>query len=686
MKKEKYIIDEIQGYSVEKLLGEGRYSKVYLACRNDIKRAIKVIEFTDHLSTNEIGTGGRGCSYYNQLYKDLLEEVKIISELSREDNRYIVQYYEYEKKKIQNEDKETTYICIFMEYLKPLTNFVKTTELLFEDVVQIGKNIAQALMVCHENCILHRDIKPDNIFVSERDGRGRKYKIGDFGVSKKLEQGEMAKTLKGTPMYMAPEVFQGRSDERKYGYSSDIYSLGLVLYVLLNENRLPFFPDYPEEVLPNDETNAFMERMKGSVPKDPINAPKGIAEVIKKALLDEKNRYQTAGEFFKAWNAATEDLTEEEKKRVVLKKTEDLSEEKNTISYTQKGGSILNPKWESSPKVDSIENKSIESVEEKNTIQNGDNIDGGSVPNVISNNERTDSRIEPPVENSFSVRRKIVSFVIVISIVAALVAGSVRLELPMKLKSIFGKIELSNEIVRETETTVKVKTAEVLQEKQQNVDKMEETGEKQLEDTVEWKFEENILIQYLGLDSELVLPKGIEGIGEKVFADSLDLINVKIPRGTYFIGKGAFENCANLQIAELPESLKEIDQDAFAGCSKLGNITLANTIQKIGERAFCGCSSITEWNLPDQLIEIGDYAFMGNSQITEIIIPSYVEKIGDYAFQGCSKLQQIEIPESVVEIGEHTFSLCPKGLKIICKENSKAHEYALLNKISFEFQ
>ena len=229
--------DEICGYKIDKVLGKGRYSEVYHARKNDTERAIKVVKVTNDSSVNEIGTGERSSSYYEQLCNDLLEEVQFISELSKEDNRYIVQYYEYETEQVEELGRKTTYLYIFMEYLKPLSELGRCSELYCEDVIQI----------------LHRDIKPDNIFVSEKEGRNRKYKLGDFGISKRLKQNEMASTLKGTPMYMAPEVFMGRKDERSYGYSSDIYSLALILYVLLNDNRFPFLPDYPIEILPEDE-------------------------------------------------------------------------------------------------------------------------------------------------------------------------------------------------------------------------------------------------------------------------------------------------------------------------------------------------------------------------------------------------------------------------------------------------
>ena len=73
--------------------------------------------------------------------------------------------------------------------------------------------------------VIHRDIKPENILFSNG-----KVKLGDFGFCKGFEAGEyMAKTMLGSPIYMAPEVLKGE----KYTIKADIWSLGVVLYEML---------------------------------------------------------------------------------------------------------------------------------------------------------------------------------------------------------------------------------------------------------------------------------------------------------------------------------------------------------------------------------------------------------------------------------------------------------------------
>lgn len=122
-------------------------------------------------------------------------------------------------------------VYIRMELLKPLNQYLQNQVLSEEEVIRIGKDICWALILCHRQNIIHRDIKPSNIL---RSFHGN-YKLGDFGISKVMEQTTTATGI-GTKGYAAPEVFR----MKRYGKTADIYSLGVVLYWLLNERRMPF--------------------------------------------------------------------------------------------------------------------------------------------------------------------------------------------------------------------------------------------------------------------------------------------------------------------------------------------------------------------------------------------------------------------------------------------------------------
>ena len=113
-------------------------------------------------------------------------------------------------------------------YNKKYSNYITSSE-----ASAIIKQVASALKFMHDNGIIHRDLKPENVMLSKKpDGKRRKkpfIKIIDFGMSKALSPGRNAQSCLGTPGYMAPEVLE----HKDYTSSVDIYSLGVVSYILL---------------------------------------------------------------------------------------------------------------------------------------------------------------------------------------------------------------------------------------------------------------------------------------------------------------------------------------------------------------------------------------------------------------------------------------------------------------------
>lgn len=200
----------------------------------------------------------------------------------------------YEDRVTEHWTEDNSFGCdllIRMELLRDLRKIIRTGTIFSErEIIQIGMDICTALKLCHgeENPIIHRDIKPENIFVNARGT----YKLGDFGVSRILDkcQGSTATTAIGTPAYLAPEQAQAGYDERV-----DIYSLGVVLYELSNQNRLPF----AETVY--DTEKAVLLRMAGNKLPAPSNASADLAKIIMKACaFKAEDRYQTAEEMLAA--------------------------------------------------------------------------------------------------------------------------------------------------------------------------------------------------------------------------------------------------------------------------------------------------------------------------------------------------------------------------------------------------
>jgi len=145
-------------------------------------------------------------------------------------------------------------------------------------VAQILKGVEHA----HENQVLHRDLRPANVLVSENGTA----KVADFGTSRFLEKSH-ATTVIGSPPYMAPEHFQGRAV-----LASDIYSVGVMFYQMLT-GQLPFFSPNPAQI----------ERMVAAGRVTPPRLrngqiPKEISDICLKAMAtDVGGRYQRASEF-----------------------------------------------------------------------------------------------------------------------------------------------------------------------------------------------------------------------------------------------------------------------------------------------------------------------------------------------------------------------------------------------------
>lgn len=123
------------------------------------------------------------------------------------------------------------------------------------------------------------------------------FKLGDFGTARITDQTKGASTRTGTNMYMAPEVFRGE----RYDSRVDIYSLGLVMYRLLNDGRLPFFPAYPAPITFSDRENAMAQRMNGVAFPAPKYADAKVAEIIVKACAyNAEDRFATPAEMRQA--------------------------------------------------------------------------------------------------------------------------------------------------------------------------------------------------------------------------------------------------------------------------------------------------------------------------------------------------------------------------------------------------
>ena len=227
------------GWTAVKLLGRGGFGAVYEIHRNirgNLETAaMKVLRVPD--SDAEVarlrfqGMNYQSTeAYYENLVDGIYNEIRIMQSFIG--YSHIVSYEDYAIRKRNNEIGWDIYIR--MELLTGLPDYMSRYPMNDQMVFKLGMDIAQGLCDCHNAGIIHRDIKPENIFVNKAGN----FKLGDFGVSRNAPGSQDVLSFKGTLAYMAPEVFRMASTDAR----SDIYSLGMVLYQCLNDNRLPFVP------------------------------------------------------------------------------------------------------------------------------------------------------------------------------------------------------------------------------------------------------------------------------------------------------------------------------------------------------------------------------------------------------------------------------------------------------------
>ena len=284
------------GWTVVKYLGEGGYGRVYEIERelSGIKEqaALKVVSRPvddaeiEACYENGYDQASMKASYQEELQR-YVKEYQLMKELQGQTN--IVSCDDFAV--VPRKDGIGGQIFIRMELLTPLKKATMQSMLSESEVIRLGKDICKALMLCEARHIIHRDIKPENILVSKFGD----YKLGDFGVARVQDHTTNA-TKMGTHGYAAPEVEHGH----KYGKEADIYSLGITLYWLLNNRRMPFLnADESVKAMKNQE--ALRRRYEGEKLPAPKNGSAKLKQVVLKACAYRpEDRYRSAQELYDA--------------------------------------------------------------------------------------------------------------------------------------------------------------------------------------------------------------------------------------------------------------------------------------------------------------------------------------------------------------------------------------------------
>ena len=168
------------------------------------------------------------------------------------------------------------------------------------------------------------------------------------------------------------------------------------------------------------------------------------------------------------------------------------------------------------------------------------------------------------------------------------------------------------------------------------------------------------LIQYAIGKTEKIfkIPSMVKSIEKGAFEGCESLENILIPNGVEQIGNYAIAKCKALRKIVIPSRVKSIGWYAFQGCNALENITISNGVRFIDFGVFANCISLRSIIIPGSIKKIGTNAFAGCKSLEKVIILEGTEIIGKNAFDGCISLRSILIPRSVEYIEDLAFREC----------------------------
>jgi len=253
-------------YRILSTIGSGGFGAVYLAEDTwmDKKVALKV----PHKQTLDFG--------------ELLREARLLASLNHPNIVTIL-----------TAEKQDNVFFIVMEFVpgETLEHIIaRESALDLPRALDYICQISNAVDHAHKQGVLHRDLRPSNVLVSESG----LLKVADFGTSRFLEIAAHGTTVIGSPPYMAPEQFRGKAV-----FASDLYSLGVTMYQMLT-GVLPYGTPSPADL----DRLMRGELVTGPRLKNP-KVPKAINDIVLKAMAPEiHHRYQRAGELLDAVLAA----------------------------------------------------------------------------------------------------------------------------------------------------------------------------------------------------------------------------------------------------------------------------------------------------------------------------------------------------------------------------------------------
>ena len=639
------------GWRLQGEIGSGSYARVYRVTHSnsfglEFQSALKVIEIIPEGKMENPDS-------LRQLVRDqYISEVNLLGTMRGISN--IVSYEDHAIMEITDGDKLIGYdLLIRMELLQSLEEALLDGETNIKTaagVRRIGMDLCRGLARCHRVGILHRDIKPKNIFRNQFGD----YKLGDFGIARHLEGTMYARTRIGTELYAAPEITDKTS--QKYGVKADLYSLGLVLYYIANDCCLPFIT--PE--LPRSQWHeAVKRRNSGEQFPPPAGVDRALGEVICKACAHQpEDRFDSAQEMYHALQNAGRGRAVQP---AAPREREEDEPEKNSFDplgslWRQFGLSVTAAPEEQYMKRRLTQQEEESPVQELLTVEEAQKISVRRLRFGRTGGQLVLDQCREIAGDSFRKRS---------DLTALTCRGSVT--------------RIGDRAFAECANLRQLTLKAPLQ-----------------------TIGAGAFLRCTKLE-HVMLPNTVEQLGEQAFLDCFALKTAVISERVTELPQQLFSRCRSLDMLRIPAGITRIGAEAFRGCSSIARFALPAQVSRMDPRTFSGCKGLQEIRLPAQLQTVPDACFIGCTALTRVVfgpelryieeqafrrcislrsaeLPYGLLKIGERAFADCEELRILRIPETVLVIGENMAENCHK-LTVVTPRGSAAWEYCRQNGI-----
>lgn len=661
-------------WTLTELIGEGAFSKVYRAEKHTDgafdTAAIKVISIpSDERQLRALTCDGLSEKetedFLYSIVKGYTTEIKLMTSFRSCPNVVSILDHTICRKK----DSVGWDIFIRMELLTPLDRYISSTKPDEAMIIRLGSDICSALSAFSSASpkIVHRDIKPTNIFISDFGT----FKLGDLGSAREILTSCDSYTRLASGEFTPPES----ANSNEYNELSDIYALGLVMYKLANRNLLPFVTSASDA---QSRREAYEERFSGRDIPLPCGVSTELGKVICKACaFRPEDRFRSAEEFSRALSSLHDGRKSASRAPVgVLISTA-------VIAAAAVGTIILGSSRHSEPPL--VESTPAVSAEANRGAAENSASAGGITPEnsamTVESTAPTGSAEEAP--NTSAAQREneppeapedATAVTSGTEVTPGQTEATIIATVPAETTASTTTSRKKPGIPASTSRTALVTSAATAATTTTTAPTVSSEPEVAVEYTPESAFQYSssasgaVITKYVGNYLDVVIPPYLGGlpvveIGSDSFSDAT-VRSVKVPEGIAKISDRAFFFCQDMDSIDLPESLQIIGGNAFYGCLSLTRLYIPANVISIDCLTF-GWTSLKEINVAS-----------GNSHYASRDGVLYNSSITTMIFYPPNKPgQEFTLPDTVTEIGFYAIDR-PVNLKKLIL-NSSLREFSV---------